>query len=94
MGKQWATSLELEFPPSHSSPDQHTATAFPSTSTNFFEDPRHASQMTAVFTKHYACQWALEEQQQAADAEHIANIEKVKSHVIIYAWQKVCHSLF
>ncbi|KAF8229119.1 hypothetical protein L208DRAFT_1288116, partial [Tricholoma matsutake] len=46
------------------------------------------SQMTAVFTKHYTCEQAREEQQQAADAEHIANIEKSKSHVIIYMWQK------
>jgi hypothetical protein len=92
-GKQRATSLE--FRPSHSSsPDQHTTTAGTSTSTNFFADPRHASQMTAVFTEHYARQQALEEQQRAADAERIANIEKVKSHVIIYAWQKVCHSFF
>ena len=47
--------------------------------------------MTAVFTEHYARQQALEEQQRVADAERIANVEKVKSHVIIYAWQKVCH---
>jgi hypothetical protein len=88
-GKHRATSLEV--PPSRSSsPDQHTATAGTSTSTDFFADPRHASQMTAVFTEHYARQQALEEQQRAADAERIANIEKVKSHVIIYAWQKVC----
>ena len=92
-GKQRATSLE--FPPSRSSsPDQHTATAGTSTSTDFFADPRHASQMTAVFTEHYARQQALEEQRRAADAERIANIEKVKSHVIIYAWQKVCLFFF
>ena len=92
-GKQRATSLE--FPPLRSSsPDQQTATAGTSTSTDFFTDPRYASQMTAVFTEHYACQRALEEQQRTADAERIANIEKVKSHVIIYAWQKVCHSFF
>ena len=48
--------------------------------------------MTAVFTEHYARQQALEERQRAADAERIANTEKVKSHVIIYAWQKVCRS--
>ena len=48
--------------------------------------------MTAVFTEHYTRQQALEERQQAADAERIANTEKVKSHVIIYAWQKVCRS--
>lgn len=90
-GKQRATSQE--FPPSRSSsPDQHTATAGTSTSTDFFADPRHASQMTAVFTEHYARQQALEERQRAADAERIANTEKVKSHVIIYAWQKVCRS--
>jgi hypothetical protein len=93
-GKQRATSLD--FPLSRSSsPDQQTiATAGTSTSTDFFADPRHASQMTAVFTEHYARQQALEEQQRAADAERIANVEKVKSHVIIYAWQKVCHSFF
>jgi hypothetical protein len=93
-GKQWATSLE--FPPSRpSSPDQHTtATAGASTSTDFFADPRHASQMTAVFTEHHARQQALEEQRRAADAERISNVEKVRSHVIIYAWQKVCHSFF
>ena len=92
-GKQRATSLE--FPSSHSSsPNQLTEIAETSTSTNFFADPRHASQMTAVFTEHYARQQTLEEQRRAADAERIANIERVKSHVIIYAWQKVCHSFF
>lgn len=88
MGKQRATSLD--FPPSRSTSPVQQA----STSTDFFADPRHASQMTAVFTEHYARQQALEEQQRAADAERIANIEKVKSHVIIYAWQKVCYSFF
>jgi len=92
-GKQRAKSLEIS-PSRSSSPDQHTAIAGTSTSTDFFADPRHASQMTAVFTEHYASQRALEEQQRAADAERIANIEKVKSHVIIYAWQEVCHSFF
>jgi hypothetical protein len=89
-GKQRATSLEFQ-PSRSTSPDQNTITAgTTSTSTDFFADPRHASQMTAVFTEHYARQQALEEQQRAADAERIANIEKLKSHVIIYAWQKVC----
>ena len=94
-GKQWAISQDF-LPSCSSSPDQHTLQVIASTSssTDFFADPRHASQMTAVFTEHYACQQALEEQQQVADAERIANIEKVKSHVIIYAWQKVCHSYF
>ncbi|KAF8233779.1 hypothetical protein L208DRAFT_1265094 [Tricholoma matsutake] len=59
-----------------------------STSTNLFADPWHASQLTAVFTKHYVTQHALEEQRRAADAEPLENIEKAKSHIIIYAWQK------
>src|SRR5882762_5242212 len=61
-GKQRAKSLEIS-PSRSSSPDQHTAIAGTSTSTDFFADPRHASQMTAVFTEHYASQRALEEQQ-------------------------------
>ena len=32
----------------------------------------------------------VEEAEQAAEAEHIANIEKVRNHVIVYRWQKVC----
>jgi hypothetical protein len=59
------------------------------TSTDLFADPRHVSQLTAVFIKHYATQHALEEQRWAANAECPENIEKAKSHVIIYAWQKV-----
>jgi hypothetical protein len=55
-----------------------------------FADPRHASQMTAVFTKHYGLQQTLEEQRRAADAERIANVEKAKHHVIVYAWPQVC----
>jgi hypothetical protein len=72
-----------------SSPSLNTATAGALTSTDLFADPRHASQMTAIFTKHYAREQAQEEQRRAADAERIANVEKAKSHVIIYAWQKV-----
>jgi len=29
----------------------------------------------------------------AENAEHLANIEKAKTQVIIYAWPKVCHSI-
>jgi hypothetical protein len=65
-----------------------------STAVDMFADPRHASQMTAAFTKHYAIQQTLEEQRRAADAERIANIEKAKHNVIVYAWPKVCPPFF
>ncbi|KAF8219142.1 hypothetical protein L208DRAFT_1342984 [Tricholoma matsutake] len=44
--------------------------------------------MTTIFTNNYMCEQAREEQRWAADAEHIANIKKAKSHIIIYAWQE------
>lgn len=49
--------------------------------------------MTTAFTQHYATEQAREEHQQAENAEHLANIEKAKRQVIIYAWPKVCHSI-
>ena len=61
---------------------------------DLFADPRYASQMTAAFTQQYADKHALEEQQRVVDVEHLANIEKAKNHVIIYAWPKVPHLLF
>jgi GRF zinc finger len=89
-GKQRVTSPSDSSQHSRSlSPSLNTAMAGALTSTDLFADPRHASQMTAVFTEHYTCEQAREEQRRAADAERIANIEKAKSHVIVYAWQKV-----
>jgi len=46
--------------------------------------------MTAAFTQQHADHQAQEEQWQAVDAERLANFEKAKNHVIIYAWPKVC----
>ena len=58
-----------------------------------FADPQYASQMSAAFTQQYADKNALEEQRRAVDAERLANIEKAKNHIIIYAWPKVSHLL-
>ncbi|KAF8227788.1 hypothetical protein L208DRAFT_1294878 [Tricholoma matsutake] len=55
---------------------------------DLFADPRYGSQMTTAFTQQYADKHALEEQQRAVDVERLANIEKAKNHVIIYAWPK------
>jgi hypothetical protein len=49
--------------------------------------------MTAAFTQHYATEQAREERQRAENAERLANIERAKHHVIVYAWPKVCHSV-
>jgi hypothetical protein len=87
--KQQAMSPFSQRSPS-SSPPREILMASTSTAVDMFADPRHASQMTAVFTKHYAIQQTLEEQRRAADAERIANIEKAKHNVIVYAWPKVC----
>jgi hypothetical protein len=57
-----------------------------------FTNPKYASQMTAAFTKQHAIEQAREERLRAADAERLANLEKAKNHVIIYAWPKVCCS--
>jgi hypothetical protein len=88
-GKQHATSPFSQHSPS-SSPPQEISTTSASTAVDMFADPRHASQMTAVFAKHYVLQQTLEEQRRAADAERIANVEKAKHHVIVYAWPQVC----
>ena len=72
--------------PTPSSPQESSA----STATDMFADPRYASQMTAVFTKHYALEQSREELRRAADIERLANIDKAKHHVVIYAWPKVC----
>ena len=61
-----------------------------SAATDMFADPCYASQMTAAFTKHYTLEQDQEEWWQAVDAEWLANINKVKHHIIIYAWPKVC----
>lgn len=87
-GKQRAMS-PLSPSPS-STPPREIHIASTSTTVDMFADPRHASQMTAAFTKHYAIQQTLEEQRRAVDAERIANIEKAKHNVIVYAWPKVC----
>jgi hypothetical protein len=94
-GKQRAVSpraFNLRSP--SSSPPPATATASTSTAMDLFADPRYASQMTAAFTKQYADKHALEEQQRALDAERLANIEKAKNHVVIYAWPKVSSLIY
>ena len=62
-----------------------TATASTSTVRDMFANPRYPSQMTATFTEQHAVHQALEEKQRAEDANRLANIEKAKTHVIIYA---------
>lgn len=59
-----------------------------------FSHPRYASQMPAAFTKQYAVEQELEERRRAAEALRIANIQKVKDHVIGYGWTKACFALF
>lgn len=89
-GKQRAVS-----PPSMpSSPSPPlTATASTSTARDMFANPRYASQMTAAFTEQNAIHQAIEEKRRAVDAERLANIEKAKNHVVIYAWPTV-HLIF
>ena len=74
---------------SPSSPPESLATTT-SAAKDMFADPRYASQMTAAFTKHYALKQGREELRRAADTERLANIDKAKHHVVIYAWPKVC----
>lgn len=45
--------------------------------------------MTAAFTKHYALEQDREELRRAADTEQLANIDKAKHHIVIYACPKV-----
>jgi hypothetical protein len=95
-GNQRAAISPFNPPSPSSSPPLPTSTATASTSSaiDLFADPRYASQMTAAFTQQYADKYALEEQQRVVDAERLANIEKAKNHVIIYAWPKVSSFLF
>ena len=60
---------------------------------DIFANPQYASQMTAAFTEQNAIHQAIEEKRRMVDAEHLANIEKAKNHVIIYAWPMV-HLIF
>ena len=46
--------------------------------------------MTAAFTQQHAIEQTREEHRQVVNAERLANVEKVKNHIIIYAWPKVC----
>ena len=48
---------------------------------DLFADPRHASQMTAVFTQHYAREQTIQEERRAADAECIANDVRARHSV-------------
>ena len=57
---------------------------------DLFADPRHASQMTAVFTQHYAREQTIQEERRMADAERMANDVRAKHGVIVYGWAKVC----
>jgi hypothetical protein len=76
---------------SPTSPRESSATTTgTSSATDMFADPRYASQMTAAFTKHYALEQGREELRRVADTERLANIDKAKHHVVIYAWPKVC----
>lgn len=93
-GKQRAAVSPFNIPLPSSLPPPSTATASTSTAMDLFADPRYASQMTAAFTQQYADKQAMEERQRAVDAERLANIEKAKNHVIIYAWPKVFHLLW
>jgi hypothetical protein len=77
-------------------PSPHRSTSPPTTSSakngalDMFANPRHASQMTAAFTQHYARELELEEQRRAADALRIERHNKAKHNVIVYGWAKVC----
>ena len=91
-GKQRAVASSSFTPPSPLSsppPSWDNTTTNKSTGVDMFANPRYASQMTAAFTKQHAIEQALEEQLRAVDAERLANLEKAKNHVIIYAWPKV-----
>lgn len=76
-------------PPTTPSSPRESSVTTASTSKDLFADPRYASQMTAAFTKHYALEQDREELRRAADTERLANIDKAKHHVVIYAWPKV-----
>ncbi len=91
-GKQREVSPStMPFLPSSSSlPLSATASTSTARDRDMFANPRYASQMTAAFTEQHAVHQALEEKRRAEDADRLANIEKAKNHVIIYAWPKVC----
>ena len=56
---------------------------------DLFADPRHTSQMTAVFTQHYAREQMIQEVRRAADAKRMANDVRARNGVIVYGWAQV-----
>ena len=63
-------------------------------------EPIHASHILPVFTEQWATEHSLREEQRKKDAEKLANLQKSKHTVFVYAWIQVsffnshifCHS--
>ena len=55
-------------------------------------EPNHASHILPVFTERWATEHSLHEEQQRQDAEKLANLQKTKHTVFVYAWIQVSFS--
>ena len=69
-----------------STPETTSPVPEPEPAQDLFADPCHASQMTAVFTQHYARKQTIQEERRAADAECMANDVRARHSVIVYGW--------
>ena len=52
-------------------------------------EPIHASHILPVFTQRWATEHSLREEQRKLDAEKLANLQKTKHTVFVYAWIQV-----
>ena len=52
-------------------------------------EPIHASHILPVFTERWATEHSLREEQRKQDAEKLANLQKTKHTVFVYAWIQV-----
>jgi hypothetical protein len=55
-------------------------------------EPIHASHILPVFTERWATEHSLREEQRKQDAEKLANLQKTKHTVFVYAWIQVSFS--
>jgi hypothetical protein len=52
--------------------------------------PIHASHILPIFTERWATEHSLREEQRRQNAEKLANLQKTKHTVFVYAWIQVC----
>ena len=55
-------------------------------------EPTHASHILPIFTERWATEHSLREEQRKQDAEKLANLQKTKHTVFLYAWIQVSFS--